>query len=468
MKNRQKKTMYTDLSRNSMKVESLYRFPHFENLKPFVCSLLKQSDLYVDLIVLSIFSGLSVDELVKTLSRKHEFLSYSPLGNKISGLIPDQLYAQNRKNINVSFCLPEPLSLKVKTLFEHYSSNKEIEISYEIQKIQQTLSFLVKNHSKQLTLSIATLPKLLEYYYAQFNNTSDISILFAPKISQNDSAKVGYVQHSKRLIQRELWILEFYSLFSGDENFQIAILEEDSLQVGSPFFIEAHEFRLFLNNLDQLYLQIKKSNLKDKQLMCDNLSMIAIRYVSMVAIATRDAENSCSFFQYSRRFQTLVIQEKNKSHDASIRIIPLTKLMVNTIRYFHDIKNRYQFNGYIPVLLENQDGAFKTIQCNPSNIHDYIKKVTADHKLSHLLCSFISKHPLRSGRHIFSTLARRSNLKKEYEDAFLNHFYLGNVDMGVYSNFNSQEYCSNIKNFIEKDIEPLYIPSSIYCLGGLK
>ena len=73
---------------------------------------------------------------------------------------------------------------------------------------------------------------------------------------------------------------------------------------------------------------------------------------------------------------------------------------------------------------------------------------------------FVKLVDMNFGRHIFSTEALIQGFNKDYENEFMGHFSNGSSGLGMYSNFDLNDYIESSKKFVES-IENKYFPKYI-------
>ena len=141
--------------------------------------------------------------------------------------------------------------------------------------------------------------------------------------------------------------------------------------------------------------------------------------------------------------------------------MPVTNLGSKYIEKFYQLKDKYNIHSYSPVII-NDEGKEKSF--NQENLTEWlnahkeyiIKKYS--YEVYKSLDNFIINVVRDFGRHIFASKAHDLKfIKQDYVDAFLNHFYRGTQDQGMYSLFDNQEYFKQIRKLMEH-IEEEYIP----------
>ena len=221
--------------------------------------------------------------------------------------------------------------------------------------------------------------------------------------------------------------------------------------VGSPKLIKSAAFKNFLLDLTSL----SPKNYIDEF----NLKMIFIRYSLSILLATRDYVNSCDLSDFSRNYKLLTIHEKIKHIKTSKRLIPLTDKALLYIDEFIELKEKYKIDFSYPILLKEENSEITSIQLTKISVLEYLKSFKDDYKYFEIE-KFIKITELNLGRHVFSSEALKNGFNKDYENEFMGHFSRGSSGLGVYSNFNINDYINSTRSFIE-DIEKRYFPTYI-------
>ena len=191
------------------------------------------------------------------------------------------------------------------------------------------------------------------------------------------------------------------------------------------------------------------------------LKMIYLRYVFCILLATRRYHFSCDLQQHSKRKKLLFLHEKAKNSYSSKRILPITELGSLYIEKFYRLKEEYNFYSYSPIIVDdggnekpmNQENLMEWLQMHKNKIINQwsIQKYE-------IIENFASKVVRDFGRYIFASEAHDSRLiDQDYVDAFLNHFYRGTQDQGMYSSFDNKVYFQQVRELM-KGIEKKYIP----------
>lgn len=468
----QNKAIFRALSINNMNIKSAYQFPQFVHFQSFLSVITQENNRQSNLIRVSLFLGFQLSDLLQALFNTHKTLKYNDTG-VFYDEVPQNIYASKayaKGNITISMHIPTSIQNMLLPLFQEYRKIKKDSTDYEVQtfisnEIKDCMKFFntcKKNFNKHIDLTLHRVSKLMQYYFHQFHEESDISILYIPNASQDQTTKTTYVSGPSRLFMLELWVNEFYQLCT-DKISNTMPLSTSFIHniVGSPFFVKDTEFKMFFEDLDTLYQLILHQKRDDKDIIILNLQMILIRYGLAILIATRNNKLSCNLYNYSFNESFLTIHEKARTQSSSKRLIPLTHMAQAFIELFYQIKRRYNIIAYHPILFING----QEIECSKNNIVNFFQSVVNEN-IANKLVSFIENTEQNAGRHIYSTLARRTNIKMEYEDAFLNHFFLANVDQASWSNFDNPIYFDEIVNYIQNEIEPYYFPSTLYLLKG--
>lgn len=453
------KAISSQLTKNSMFLKSSYLFPHIEHLKLFVKEARSVLNNERIMILCSIFSGIKIKDLIYAFLDIHNKLDYLSNRKILKVKISKDIYALKRTQ-TVEIHLHEEVDILFNILYQYFKDQKseltnntvEVFVEKEIENIKKEFNSCLKKLNKTVKFTFNNIHKCLRFYYNQFHKNSDVSILFHIDVNQSDKAKLCYVQQLDRLLNLELWISEFYSVLAN-EFINLKTIEETK-KIGSPFFIENSDFKSFIDEIDNLYLKNKDTEIRF------NLKMVFIRYSLSLLLATRDFKNSCDLMHYSRRFNILTIQEKAKNIKTAKRIIPISDFAKEIIDLFYQTRNEFDdCKCYSPMLYI--DNKFEDI--TQKSVEKYFKKICTKEEQDVIL-KFIKNCKLNFGRHVFSTLIRKENINKDYENGFLGHFFLGNSDQGIYSNFNNKKCHKVIVDFIENKIVSNYFPTKIFIL----
>lgn len=459
------------ISKQNMKLKSTYRVPHFEQLKAFIIFLNTHTQIAHEskLIQLSLYLGINLKKIIFFLLNKDTDIRFDKK-NKLTIKIVEKCFANSKnsynkigrkvKNDTVELILPNLLSNFCKQiqddLNEEFGSNLSDEevnnlIDEKINLVNEILNNVKKEFPKRFVITIKTLPILSTQYYSYFNKTSDISLLFIGNLNKNDQAKVCYVSQKKQLFGLQNWMSSFINMLNTNNsaNMNLSIKNNNDNWVGSPFFVHPYAFKNFV-----MSLQNYETN---DELQKVNLLMIFLRYSLSILLATRNLTESCNLSNFSKRNKLLFLQEKNKNLVSSKRVIGLTIRAEKYINIFYELKRKYKLDSDSPVLLINNEKLIEQ-DMSTTNIKSFIKKINTNNKLDDVE-NFVSNAPLNFGRHLFSTYAVTSNIiESKNIDAFLNHFLLGSVDQGIYSNFDNKKYFQQSREFIE-NLEELYFPN---------
>jgi len=310
-----------------------------------------------------------------------------------------------------------------------------------------------KSFDKRIVLSVKNLHMLSLYYYKLFHDESDINLLFLQKQTANIQTSEAYVACTKKLSTMTLWIEELMMKLSICHAEPNSLIGMDSEYSGSNKFITPQKFKTFLMIITSIELKNKHANL--------SLRMIYLRFVFSILLASRKYYFSTSLYQYSSREKLLFIHEKAKNVYNSKRIIPITELGVQYIRYFYKQREKFSITSYSPVLVLNNG---KIIDFDKKNLKQWLEQHEEEIKSKctfenyKIIEAFSKSTELDFGRHIFASHAHNEmELSQEYVDAMLNHFEKGTQDQGIYSLFDNKEYFNQIRNTMEK-IEEKYIP----------
>lgn len=451
------KAISTQLTKNSMFLKSSYQFPNIEHLKLFVNKLIQERTNHSILILSSLFSGIKIKDLIYIFLNIHPKITYLSNQRIIRAEIPNDIFALKRTQA-VEIHLNDEIASFFNIAYNYFKQQKseltnnivDEFVEKEIKNVSSEFNSNLKKLSKTVKFTLNNLDKCLRFYYHQFNENSDTTILFHINSNQSDKAKVCYVKQPSRLINLEFWIYKFYLVLTN-KNINLKTVE-DMKEIGSPFYINSADFKSFICRIDNLYQKNKSNNT-----IAFNLKMIFIRYSLSLLLATRDFKNSCDLKNYSKRLNFLTVHEKAKNIKTSKRLIPICSLAKDLIYSFYKIKdNTIGYTSYSPKLF--LDNKFKDI--TQKTVENYLKNICTKDEQNEIL-EFITKCKLNFGRHVFSTLMRKEKINKDYENEFLGHFYLGNTALGEYSSFDNKDYHKRLVGFIDDKIMSEYFPSKI-------
>lgn len=456
------KAISTQLTKNSMFLRSSYLFLHIEHLKLFVKEFNSVLNIERIMILCSLYSGIKIIDLIYAFLDIHPKISYLSKQIKLRVEIEKDIYAL-KKTQSVEIHLHEKIETFFNLAYTYFKDHKS-ELTNET--VDEFVKKEIKNIKSEFDNSLRTLKittrftfnnihKCLRFYYNQFHKNSDVSILFHIDVNQSDKAKLCYIQQLNRLLNFESWISEFYSILT-DEYINLKTIKK-TIKIGSPFFIESSHFKKFIDEIDNLYLKNKDKEIKF------NLKMIFIKYSLSLLLATRDFKNSCDLKSYSKRLNILTVHEKAKNIKTAKRIIPICNFTKEIIDLFYQTRNKFKnYTGYSPLLFI--DNKFENI--TQESVEKYFKNVCTNEDQDVIL-RFVKYCKLNFGRHVFSTLIRKENINKDYENEYLGHFYLGNNAVGGYSNFDIKDYHKTITEFIDNEIISNYFPSKIFLMESI-
>lgn len=450
----------------------LQQFLQFDNSN-------QKNKLENKLICLSIFFGISIEKLIYTFLNLDHDIKFVKNSNKLVIGIPKDIFAAtynlsedmarkitNSKNVEIFLNEQNAKDMEYlsKELPNIICTDEEFfqdDIAKLCSNIIEVLNINKKKFHKHININIKTLPSLSLKYFTNIHNDSDISLLLLGEITKSNKARMCYVSQRKRLYKLESWIEEFQTLLlpkNTSASLRTHKIEQNNDDfIGSPMTVTPSGFKNFLTSL----LSIQSDN----NIINANLNMIALRYLLGIQMATRDFDYSCNLYNLSRREKILFLQEKNRDLVSSKRIIPLSNKAIQHIEFFYTLKEKYNLDSFMPVLLVKQNNKILERVLNKNNTKEFLDTLDTNIDLVKEVKLFIDKTKLNFGRHIFSTHAVfEENLHKEYLDAFLNHFQLGVVDQGIFSNFNNREYSKAIVDVIQ-NIEELYFPKYINLKG---
>ncbi len=310
--------------------------------------------------------------------------------------------------------------------------------------ITEYLKVELKNHPKRIVLSLSSISRLNLHYFKTFKNTSEIFLLYSRSINKNDATRVGYGTVRDRLYSLENWNNElFLKIYNNLSSISEVVKEKH--WIGSPYFLKPGAFKQFIYELTRIKSQDKVVNF--------NLNMIFLRYGLSLLLATRDFRNSCNLSDYSLNLRILTIQEKAKNIFQSKRVVPLCDRAIVCIKIFEQLKRDYNISASTPILLLNDN---VESEINSENINKFLNTLDMDSfkKSIDYIKLFVNNLKTNFGRHVVVSSFSSKDLRKEYINAFLNHFIMGTEDQGMYSNINNQDYIKSIikeMNILEQE-----------------
>ncbi|RLA82329.1 MAG: hypothetical protein DRG78_07505 [Epsilonproteobacteria bacterium] len=491
----------------NLNIASKYTIPKIELLAIFLKNSNDKSFEY-NLLVLSMVLGIEYKNIVAILLDKSDdfkivnkiFLRIK-LTTAYAGIKNQELFRKSKKEVEVE--LPEHIVKKIlnmkeqlydrlnrvfleqKELFttedkqiveecksikcielfmnENLSSSKIEEIYEELfNKISKSFSSYIEKSKKGFNKTIVINSKSLHlysfYYFKQFYNGSEINHLFLKNKTANIHTKLAYVNTTKYLLNMSVWLNELSDELALVDTRKVNNYKIESDYSGSNKYISAQVFKMFLQNLMDLEFKTIEDNV--------SIRMIYLRYVFSVLFATREYYFSANVMDYSKRLKILFIHEKAKNLYSSKRIIPVTDLGDEYIRYFLKLKNKHNlqsFSPYVPLTEEYKKTEFDKHATNNMIVswflerRDYIVSIYNEEKYD-AIYNFVSSVELNFGRHIFASEAHNfMSMEQDYVDALLNHFEKGTQEQGKYSLFDNQEYFKSFRVVMQK-IEKDYIP----------
>lgn len=461
------KTISYYYAKNSMYLYS--KAPQLDTFKNLVNELLiNKNDYRYSLILCSLFSGINIKEVIRIffeesknfdLKKNSYILEIKHDKNIFANKVPktDVLISPNGNKSIVHF----PSFIKdfinvIKSEYERAKKNKEnFEdfVDNEYFKCKEVLKKEIKTLNKTLSyVNLKKIHKLFYHYFSIFHKNTDTSILFLVSLSKYNQVRATYASQPKQLIYYELWIKEFYQILTQNEsNIQSFIDIDLSEEVGSPKVVKASVFKNFLLNLSYLKPKNKIEEF--------NLKMIFIRYSLSILLATRDDNESCNLSEFSKRFGILTIHEKAKHIKSSKRIIPLTAKALFYIDEFYELIKSFEIDYTYPILLNEENCEIIINSLSKESVLKFIQTFK-DYISFEEIENFVKVVDLNFGRHIFATESLRQGFNKDYENEFMGHFSMGSLGLGMYSNFDLNDYIESSKKFIES-IENKYLPQNI-------
>ena len=463
------KAISSVVAKNSMYLYS--KAPNLYILKSLVNNLIRDENSYTScLLLFALFTGISIKDSISIFLKKASNISFYKNSNHILKITHDKnIFAKNvpkdetilmPRNDSVSNVFLPNFLIYVCNVIRGEFDKKKLDnsslddfIHQEYNKCNIALRDNIKLLQKSIAnLNIRNIHKLFYHYFHIYNKKTDTSIIFLTNLSKSNQARVCYTSQPKRLVYYESWIENFYNLLYKKELNIESIVDIDMKDVvGSPKLIKSAAFKNFLLDLTSL----SPKNYIDEF----NLKMIFIRYSLSILLATRDYVNSCDLSDFSRNYKLLTIHEKIKHIKTSKRLIPLTNRAILYIDEFIELKERYKIDFSYPILLKEEDSEISLVQLTKTSVLEYLESFKEDYKYFEIE-KFIKITELNLGRHVFSSEALKNGFDKDYENEFMGHFSRGSSGLGVYSNFNINDYINSTRSFIE-DIEKRYFPTYI-------
>lgn len=458
------KTISNSITKNEMYLIS--KAPNLQLFSQLVIKLFKDSESYYSsLILVSLFTGINVKNLLYVFLEQSNEIKYLSKNGILRIKIKNDIFAnsillKNRitkkvkndeLNIHFPFFLEKLYNFSknnIKNSLE-FSINKnkltqeqlDDLINFELKKISRVLT----NHKRALDknishVNIKSIHKLFYHYFHILNDKTDIGILFSNNLRKNDQARICYAVTPKRLINFENWINIFYETLTKNYSSFKAFDNTNIQFIGSPRFVESSAFKNFLTDLKQIKInsRIEKCNIQ----------MIYLRYSLSIILATRSLKNSCDLSNYSPKLALLTIHEKAKNIKSSKRLIPLTVKAIELINFFFELKKEFNLTGFTPIRLKEDKNELIEIPLSKESILDFLQ-IICEKELFLSLKKFINATELNFGRHIFSTKAVQYEFNREFTDELMGHYSKGKLGFGIFSNFDTQRYIEETKDFIE-------------------
>jgi len=463
------KAISSVVAKNSMYLYS--KAPNLNILKHLVNSLMIDENNYSScLLLFALFTGISIKDSISIFLHKASNISFYKNSDYILKITHDKnIFAKNVpkdetiliprngtvSNVFLPYFLHNICSIIKEEFAKQKLDNSSLDefIHQEYNKCNITLKNKIKLLQKSIAnLNIRNIHKLFYHYFHIYNKKTDTSIIFLTNLSKSNQARVCYTSQPKRLVYYELWIENLYKLLYK-KAFNPEHMKDLDMNdfVGSPKVVKCGAFKNFLLDLSSL---IPKNYIDEF-----NLKMIFIRYSLSILLATRYYVNSCDLSDFSRNYKLLTIHEKIKHIKTSKRLIPLTDKALLYIDEFIELKEKYKIDFSYPILLKEENSEITSIQLTKISVLEYLKSFKDDYKYFEIE-KFIKITELNLGRHVFSSEALKNGFDKDYENEFMGHFSRGSSGLGVYSNFNINDYINSTRAFIE-DIEKRYFPTYI-------
>ncbi len=443
--------------------------PNINTFRNLVAAILKKKNDYkYSLILISLFTGISMKDVVRiffnqsnnfSLKKNLNIMEVTHDKNIFANKVPkNDIFISRSGNKSILY-LPDFLNdliIVVRAEYEKVKINKENIEDFsekEYSKCNEVLNQEVKLLSKTIShINLRKIHKLFHHYFNIFHEKTDTSILFLVNLNKSNQVRVTYTSQPKRLVYYELWIEEFYNILIGSQSNVKSLIDANlNQEVGSPKVLKSAVFKNFLLNLSYLNPKNKIEEF--------NLKMIFIRYSLSISLATRDAYESCDLKEISRYFKILSIHEKAKHIKTSKRLIPLTDKALFYIDEFFELIRESTIDSTYPILLKEENDKKTVIPITLKTILDFIQTFKNDIKFDEIE-KFVKLVDMNFGRHVFSTEALIQGFNKDYENEFMGHFSNGSSGLGMYSNFDLNDYIESSNKFVES-IENKYFPKYI-------
>ncbi len=322
----------------------------------------------------------------------------------------------------------------------------------EISNLTKYLQKKKKRYKKYIKIYTSTLHLYSFHYYKLLHKESDIAHLFLKRKTSNIHTKLTYVALPTKIFNMTIWLEELAQVLKIDSSTTSTYIA-DTQYSGTNKLVLSQEYKNFLTILSKIELENEYANL--------TLKMIYLRYVFCVLLATRRYHFSCDLQQYSKRKKLLFLHEKAKNTYSSKRILPITELGSLYIEKFYRLKEEYNFYAYSPIIVDDGGNEKPMNQENLMEwLHEHKNEIVDQWSMQkyEIIENFISRVVRDFGRHVFASEAHNSrSIDQDYVDAFLNHFFRGTQDQGMYSSFDNKVYFQQVRELMQ-GIEKKYIP----------
>jgi len=423
--------------KQNLKLSNSFNTPDKDLLQNFISFIKENNDQVYIFFIIPVIFGISISDFISGIQNDFIKLQDNKLTIKYAKKIFSKISDKEKISHSIADSFYIYLDSDVKELIQKFIDTKHL---FNDEEFKKELKVLQNQFNKKIVLP-SNLAILFEIYSKNFFNYS-IDLLFRKNVTKNEEAQLCYCAVTERLFNYEIMVNNIANLLGliSRNGLNEYSLPKEFKYIGSNFYIKSYFFNKFLRNLNFI------SSFLENDIDRLNIRMIYIRYSLGLLLGTRDFFNSCNLSNYSKTLNVLMLKEKAKNLFSSVRIIPLISESIKFIDEFYELKKKFNIKSNSPVLLKNN----KEIEINIANMKDFIINLNIeDKKIKEELLIFISIVKLNFGRHILTTFFNSQNVKKEFIDAFLNHFQNGTEDQGIYTNLDNKEYIRSIQDVLK-------------------